>query len=530
MLTRRALIAAGAAATTPTATRRAHAATPPNMLVMAFIIDDIISFDPAQAYEFGDIEINANIYRKLVSPDLSDLSKIGGDLAEHWEVSSDGKSFTFHLTQNVLFASGKPMTAADAEFSFHRAVTLNLTPGFILTQFGFTKDNVAQLIRATDAHTLAIDLPKPAATSLVLNCLGAGIGGILEKETALAHQEKEDFGNKWLSTHSAGNGPYQLTSWQADDHVILDANPRAASPPALRRVFIRHIMEPSEQLLALRRGDVDIARNLSSDLLKETAVDPNLNHISSPTTNQLYIAGNESYAPFANADVRQALKWAIDYDGIQKNITPNTYTVNQAFEPSMVLGAVNTRPFKKDPDKAKELLAKAGYVQGFSATLDHFSTHPFADIAAAIQEDLGAVGIKVSLLPGTTKQIVTKMRARQHQLLMNTWFPDYFDPNSNAQAFNSNPDNSDNSPMKIVAWRCHFYDPQLTAEVAAAAAELDTEKRVELYHKMQEQAWDRSPIAFMLQQDNVAVARKNISGFMLGPQSDFIRYNKTQKT
>ncbi len=530
MLTRRALMATGAAVAVPIAGGRARANTPADMIVMAMLIDDAVSFDPGQAYEFSDIEINANVYQKLVSPELGNLSKIGPDLAEHWDVSPDGKSFTFHLTQNALFASGKPVTAADAEFSLRRAVILNLTPGFILTQFGFTKDNVAQQIRATDSHTLKIDLPKPAATSLVLNCLGADVGSVIDKETALAHQEKDDFGNKWLTSHSAGSGPYQLTTWQADDHVILDANPHAAVAPATKRFFIRQIKEPSEQLLALQRGDVDIARNLTSDLLKQAATNPNLYNITSPTTNQMYIAGNQGYPPFAKTEVLQALKWAIDYDGIQKNITPNTYIVNQAFEPSMILGAVNTNPFKKDPDKAKELLAKAGYPQGFSATLDHFSEHPYADIATALQSDLGAIGIKVSLLPGTRKQVLTKMRARQHQLIMNEWFPDYFDPNSNAQAFNSDPDNSDKSPMKIIAWRNHFHDPEVTAEVEQAAAELDTEKRVELYHKMQQQAWEVSPIVFMLQQNAVAVARKNLTGFIMGPQSDFIRYNKAKKT
>ncbi|HEY6431700.1 MAG TPA: ABC transporter substrate-binding protein [Acetobacteraceae bacterium] len=530
MLTRRTLMAAGTAvAVSPVATSRSRAATPANMIVMAKEIDDSISFDPGQAYEFTTIEIDANIYRKLVAPDLSDLSKIGPDVAEQWEVSPDGKSFTFHLTQNALFPSGKPATAEDAEFSLHRAVILNLTPGFILTQFGFTKDNVAQLIRATDSHTLTIQLPKPAATSFFLYCLGANVGSIVEKATALAHQEKEDFGNHWLTTHSAGNGPYQLTSWQADDHLILDANPHAANPPATKRMFIRQVKEPSEQLLLLRRGDVDIARDLTSDLLKDVGSDPSLYKVTSPTTNQMYVAGNEGYAPFAKAEVRQAVKWAIDYDGIQKNIVPDTYMVNQAFEPSMILGAVNTNPFHKDPDKAKELLAKAGYPQGFSATLDHFSEHPYADIATAIQADLAAVGIKVSLLPGTRKQILTKMRARQHQLVMNEWFPDYFDPNSNAQAFAADPDDSDNSPLKIIAWRTHFHDPELTAEVAQAAEELDTEKRVELYHKMQQQFWDQSPIVFMLQQNAVAVLRKNVTGFHLGPQSDFVRYDGTKK-
>jgi peptide/nickel transport system substrate-binding protein len=528
MLTRRTLIATGAAATTAFA-GHARAATPANTIVMGKGIDDVVALDPAQAYEFTSIEVGVNIYRKLVSPDLDNLSQIGPDLAEHWDVSSDGKKFTFHLTKDARFASGKPMTSADAEFSLHRAIILNLTPGFILTQFGFTKDNVAELIRATDPHTLELELPKPAATSFLLYCLSAEVGGIVEKETALAHQVKEDFGNQWLNNNSAGNGPYQLTSFQADDHIILDANPHAAVPAATRRFFIRHVKEPAEQLLLLQRGDIDLARDLTSDQLKASASDPNLHRFTSPTTNQMYLAANQGYEPFSKPEVREALKWAIDYEGIQKNIVPDTYVVNQAFEPSMILGAVTTNPFKHDPDKAKALLAQAGYPQGFPATLDHYSEPPFADIATALQANLTAVGIKVSLVAGVRKQVFTKMRARQHQLVLNQWFPDYFDPNSNAQAFNANPDDSDNSPMKIIAWRCHFFNKQLTDEVAQAAAELDTKQRVEMYHRMQQQAWATSPIVFMLQQRDVTLARKNVVGFHLGPQSDFIRYDKTKK-
>jgi peptide/nickel transport system substrate-binding protein len=530
MLTRRDLIAAGAAAVAaPLSVARTHAATPANTIVMGKEIDDIVALDPAQAYEFTSIEVGVNIYRKLISPDLDNLSQVRPDLAEAWEVSSDGRKFTFHLAKDARFASGTPMTSADAEFSLHRAITLNLTPGFILTQFGFTKDNVAQLIRATDAHTLEIQLPKPAATSFVLYCLSAGVGGIVERQTALAHQVKDDLGNQWLNAHSAGNGPYQLTSFQADEHIILDANPHSSIPAATKRIFIRHVKEPSTQLLLLQRGDIDLARNLTSDQLRSSANDADLHRFTSPTTNQMYLAGNESYAPFAKPEVRQALKWAVDYEGIQKNIAPDNYIVNQAFEPTMILGALTNNPFKHDLDKAKSLMAQAGYAQGFAATLDHPSEHPFSDIAAAIQANLSALGIKVSLLPATNKQLVTKMRARQHQLVVNQWFPDYFDPNSNAQAFNANPNDADDSPLKIIAWRCHFQDNELTDEVAQAAAELDTQKRVELYHKMQQQAWDRSPIAFMLQQTDVTVARNNVVGFHLGPQSDFIRYDKTRK-
>jgi peptide/nickel transport system substrate-binding protein len=298
MLTRRDLIAAGAAAVAaPLCVARTHATTPANTIVMGKEIDDIVALDPAQAYEFTSIEVGVNIYRKLISPDLDNLSQVRPDLAEAWEVSSDGRKFTFHLAKDARFGSGTPMTSADAEFSLHRAITLNLTPGFILTQFGFTKDNVAQLIRATDAHTLEIQLPKPAATSFVFYCLSAGVGGIVERETALAHQVKDDLGNQWLNAHSAGNGPYQLTSFQADEHIILDANPHSSIPPATKRIFIRNVKEPSTQLLLLQRGDIDLARNLTSDQLRSSANDADLHRFTSPTTNQMYLAGNESYAP-----------------------------------------------------------------------------------------------------------------------------------------------------------------------------------------------------------------------------------------
>lgn len=532
MLTRRGLLAAGAAgaaaATLPG--RDAEAGTPPGILVMAKQIDDIISFDPAQSYEFTDTEVDANIYRKLVSPELSNLSHMEGDIATSWDVSPDGRTFTFHLTQDSVFASGNPLTAADAEFSLQRAVTLNLTPGFILTQFGFTKDNVAQAIRATDSHTLVIDLPKPAAPSFFLYCLSSGVGCIVEKAAALANQQKGDLGNHWLTSHSAGSGPYQLTSWSASDHVILDANPHATSKPLTKRVFISHVKDPATQALMVRHGDADIARNLTPDLLTSLAGNPHLYRLTTPSTDQMYLAGNEGYAPFAKAGVRQAIKWAIDYDGIQKNIVPATYVVNQGFEPSMILGATTDTPFHKDPAKAKALLAQAGYPDGFTVTLDHFSEQPYTEIAAAIQADLGAIGIKVTLLPATQSQVFTKMRARQHQLILSEWYPDYFDPNSNAQAFCANPDDSNNSTLKVVAWRCHFHNPTLTAQVAAAAREIDTAKRVAIYQQMQQEFWDDSPIAFMLQQNETAVLRKNVQGFHLGAQADFVRYDKTQKT
>ena len=281
MLTRRTLLATSAAVGVGARFVGAEAATPPGVVVMAKQIDDVISFDPAESYEFTDNEVDGNCYRKLIVPDAQNGTKIDGDLAEKWEISKDGQTFTFHMTRNAVFESGKPVTAADAEFSLQRAVILNKTPGFILTQFGFTKDNVPKLIRATDDHTLVMELPSQQAPSFVLYCLSANIGCVVEKATAMAHAENDDMGNGWLKTHTAGAGAFRLTSWAASDHIIVDANPHATTKPGVKRIVLQHVKDPAEQFLLLEKGGVDIARDLQADQLKSIVHNPNFHTESS---------------------------------------------------------------------------------------------------------------------------------------------------------------------------------------------------------------------------------------------------------
>ena len=523
MLNRRTLLA-GTAAMPLLATLeapRALAATPKSVLVMAKQIDDVVSFDPGEAYEFSDNEVDNNCYRKLVKPNGDALA---GDLAEKWDVSKDGLTFTFHLRTDAHFASGKAVTAHDAAFSFHRTVLMDKTPAFIITQFGFTKANVTKLIRATDDKTLVFQLPTVAATSFVLYCLSANVGCIVDKATALANQKGKDYGNAWLKTHSAGAGPYQLISWSASDHIILQANPHYGLPLHEKRVIIRHVADPATQLLLLKRGGVDIARDLQADQLKSIAGSPDYHSVSAGQATSMYIAMNQNVPALQKPQVQQAIKWAIDYEAIAKNITPGTWSVSQSFLPAGLPGALTETPFRKDTAKAKKLLAEAGLPNGFTVTMDYISSSPYAEIAQAIQQDLAEAGIKVQLLPGEQKQVITKTRARTHQLAILVWGSDYFDPNSNAQAFCANPDDSNNSKLKIIAWRSHFVDKELTAEAFAAAKELDAKKRIALYHKMQRQFWVRAPIAFVLQKNVVATERKNVTGLVLGPLPDYTRY------
>jgi peptide/nickel transport system substrate-binding protein len=201
----------------------------------------------------------------------------------------------------------------------------------------------------------------------------------------------------------------------------------------------------------------------------------------------------------------------------------------QSFLPKGVPGAISDMPFKKDVAKAKALLAEAGYPNGFSLTLDHFAKSPYQEIAQAVQADLAAIGVKVQLLAGEQKQVISKTRARTTQLALTTWFPDYLDANSNAQAFCSNTDDSDDTKLKSVAWRYHFFDKEMTADVDAAVKELDAKKRLDMYAKIQRDFMARAPFTFLLQNAEVSVMGKNVSGLKLGVLPDYTRYSAITK-
>ena len=191
----------------------AIAETPKNTLVIADAIDDIITLDPAEVSEVGGVLASQQIYQPLVSFDPKDPTKITGVLAESWSVSEDGKTFTFKMNPNAKFASGNPVTAADAEYSLQRVILLDSRISFILTQFGLNKDNVAENIKAIDPQTLQLVVDQKYAPSFVLYVLSGYTGGIVDSAIVKQHEGKteagtNDYGNAWLKAdNSAGSGP-----------------------------------------------------------------------------------------------------------------------------------------------------------------------------------------------------------------------------------------------------------------------------------------------------------------------------------
>ena len=498
----------------------AMAATPKDTLVVAWAIDDIITMDPGESFEISAGEILGNTYDRLLRYDVNDPSRLVADLASAWAVSGDGKTYTFTLKPGLKFASGNPVTADDVAFSYQRAVLLDKSPAFILTQFGLTRENVKDKVRATGPLSLTFETNRSYAPTFVYNCLTANIASILDKKLLLSHEVNGDMGYAWLKTHYAGSGPLRLREWRANEIVALERNDNYHGEKSrMARVIYRHVKEAATQRLLLEKGDVDIARNLSPEDLAALGSNKAIKTTSTPKGTVYYISMNQKNPNLAKPEVREALKWLVDYAAIGDTLIKNIGMVHQNFMPVGLLGASKDNPYKLDVARAKALLARAGLPNGFKLTIDMRTVQPVQGITEAFQQTAKRAGIDIEILPGDGKQTLTKYRARTHDLYIGQWAADYWDPHTNA-TFVQNPDNSDDAKAKPLAWRNAWATPELTKKADAAVLERDAGKRKVMYEDMQAEFRKSSPFIMLYQQLEVAAMRANVNGLKLGPTSD----------
>ena len=474
----------------------AIAKTPANMLVIANRIDDITTLDPAQSFEFAGSDLSRNVYGKLINFDPKNLDAgYGPDLAESWTVSGDGKTITFKMRPGVKFHSGNPVTAHDAVYSLQRAVKLNKTPAFILTQFGFNAENADQTIKLIDDMTFSITTDAKYATSFVLNCLTSTIGGIVDMKTVMKHAKDGDMGNDWLKTNTAGSGAYKLVNWKPAESYTLTVNKDFyLGKPHMDKVVVRHIAESATQRLLLEKGDIDIARNLNPQDVsglsgsKDVAVDSDLRG------RLMYLSFNQKNPILSKPKVIEALKYLIDYKGMQDSFLNGQYTIHQAFLPKTYLGAIDDKPYSMNVAKAKALLAEAGHADGFEVGLIVREAQERIEIATSVQNTFAQAGIKAKITVGTGKQTLSKYRAREHDIYVGAWGPDYPDPKTNAGTFAVNPDNSDAANATgLLAWRNSWGIPEMSKATKAAVQEGDRDKRAKMYGDIQREHQMTSP-------------------------------------
>ncbi len=506
------------------------AVTPRDTLIIGARTDIIVDLDPARAYEVFTNLIIEQYYDALVNITVENgevVAKPG--LATSWEVSEDCLTLVFYLRRGAKFHSGREVTADDVIYSFQRSLGLNFAPIWILSQYVPTPEMITKI----DNYTVAIKTIQPLAELIICSVIGfQGICSIVDSQLVKAHATPEDsWANQWLKTNDAGSGPFILKEWSPNERIVLERfDEYWAGPAPLKRIIFIDIPEPAAQKLALDRGDIDIAWDLLPEQVDSYRGVPGFTVIETPAWQIEYLAMNVGKPPFDNPLVREAIRWAIDYDAIIYGIQKGAAIYGQTFIPPGMFGHLPETPFRKDVEKAKALLAQAGYPEGFEVEMLTSTAPRRVAIATQVQADLAEIGIKVKITQMISAQFYELYRAQKHTFLVAGWGVDYADPDALAKPFAHCCTTGPEAPVRQLAWRNMYVDCETTALVEAAARELDPEKRKAMYEEIQRRILYNGPYVILYYPLRQIVSKDTVKGLVINPMESFTEFWAVSKT
>jgi peptide/nickel transport system substrate-binding protein len=484
----------------------------------------LITVDPGMSYEYAGSLVTNNLYETLVKFEGTDLSTLKPSIAVRWTTKDMGDAWkvTFNL-RSQKFASGNPVTAADVVYSFDRAIALKGPGSFLFTSVANMKVGST---KAINKSTVEVTLPKTASPAAFLNLLTFNIGAIVDSELVRS-KSQDDFGATWLKRNSAGSGPFVLNRWDQNQSVVLDANPNSRLKPKLSRVILREMKEANTQKIALESEEIDIADNLTPDMIKVKATDAKFNVYKADSLNLQYIGMSAAEtSPFKDARVRQAVRYALDQDGIIKGLAGGNARKVQTIIPAGLFGFNATTPYNLDLEKAKGLLKAAGKENGFEVDMltpqgACLAGVPCADLAAKIQADLAKISIKVNIKQLVDSELYPLYRAQKANMVLVDWSPDFPDPDGNATPMSD-------FGAKSLAWRNSWNNPTAGKLAQQAALEPNPAKRAALYKQLTELQLEDGPFAVLFQPTVSVTLNKVVKGYVRNAQNQ-IRFEKISK-
>ncbi|MBX3453814.1 ABC transporter substrate-binding protein [Ferrovibrio sp.] len=386
-----------------------------------------------------------NMYDRLITfgrktlPDgtLSyDYSKIEPELAESFTAAPDGKSFTFKIRRDAKFHDGSPVTAHDVKWSYDRAVSVGGFPTFQMAAGSLTKP---EQFTAVDDYTFRVDLPKP--DKLALPDMAVVVPAIFNSKLAKKNAtEKDPWAMEWMKTNSAAGGAYKLEKWAPGQETVLVRNDdwKSGPLPKIKRVIMREVPSAGNRRALMERGDADISVDMPQKDAAELLAgkDGKYKVVGVPIENSLkYIGMVTTMKPFDDARVRQAIAYATPFDQIYKTAIYGRGIPMSDGPAGAPKDASWPQPFpvSTDLEKAKKLLAEAGYPNGFETTIsidlgDATASEPEAVL---LQQSLAQIGIKTTIekIPGANFRSAMLQKNRPlHIASFGGWlnFPDYY--------------------------------------------------------------------------------------------------------
>jgi len=462
------------------------------------------SLDPARGFTGTTGIVNKAAYETLVTFPDEDASSIEPLLATEWEISEDGLTYTFTLREDVVFHDGSPMTASDVVFSMQRLQNVSGNPSFLA-------DNIAS-VEAIDDLTVAItlasvnpsflaELPNYAFSVSSAELIMANGG--TDAEDAAETDAAEDF----LNSISAGTGPYILDGWDPLVRTELIRNENYwGEGGTIQNVTFRPIPETSTRVAALQAGDVDIIVNVPAFRQEEINATENLEIRAVPSTFFQYVAldGTKNEV-LADVRVRQAIQYATNVPEIVEFLF---YGPAQQIAFPLAFGTFgldeSIEPYPYDLERARELLAEAGYPDGITFALDA-PTGRYAqdrEVAEALVGQWAQAGINVELNINAWADQLAKYRdgdALVESHFMG-WGTSTFDADDVLFGAFANVPNKNN-----------YVNEEVTELVLQARNTFDDAERAELYAQVQQIIYQEVPWISLFQQFDIYGVRADLN-------------------
>ena len=427
--------------------------------------EDPPTADPGMEISNNGFTLIFPTYERLVKYD-SGTTNVVPMLADSWTVDDASTNWVFKLAPGHKFSDGSPVDAAAVKFTFERLKKLGQGPNDSFP----TLDKV----EVVDPMTVRFVLSAPFAP--FLSTL-AGAGASIINPKVMSHATGDDDAKAWLAEHSEGSGPYMITSWERNQQITLDGNPNySGQAPALKKVIFKIVRELSSRRLQLENGDVDLIDQVPVDQAESMKANPAVAVESNPSLYVVYIYLNNKKPPLDNPKVRQALSYAVDYQGLVDGVLQGQAEQMRGAVPDGMWGHdPNGLQYSYDPEKAKDLLKQAG-IANLHLTYTFSQADPtWEPVGLALQASFADIGVTLDLqnVTDTTKRKL--VADGTFDMATGAWTPDYADPFIFMNIW------FDPTKMGAPGNRAFYENPVVTKLINEAGSIVDQKKREQLY-------------------------------------------------
>ncbi len=427
---------------------------------------DSITLDPSLVLDGESAKVCDMIFDTLVQY-KEDTTDIEPALAEMWDNSADGLTWTFYLRQGVTFHDGSPFNANVAAYSLNRP---NVQSDSVFTE-------IISHIIAIDEFTLEIQLFAPYAPFLA---------SIASTENSIVSQAAVMHYGSDFENNPVGTGPFKFVQWDRNDQIVLQASETHwAGKPAIDRFVFRSIPDNLERYMELQAGNLHVMEFPNPDVLSEIRSDPMLDLLMQPSLNVGYLAMNMEKPPFDNLKVRLAINHAFNKAEIIEELYQGTgIPAKNPIPPTLWSYDDSIEAYPYDPEYAKQLLAEAGYPDGFETTLWALPIpRPYIPngqaLAEILQTQLSDIGIEATIVTHDWRTYLEKTEQGEHDMAMLGW------------SASADPDNflyyllSKNTAVKPALNIAFYRSDEMQDVLDRARTSTDRNERIELYKEAQ---------------------------------------------